>query len=47
MMMNEDDMIMSCIPHKTWDKIPPTKKILIWKKFKEIKDLASSRDVLF
>lgn len=47
MMLSEDDMIMSCIHPDLWDRIPPTKKILIWKKFSEIKEIASKKDFLF
>lgn len=39
--MEVDDMIMSSIGPKIWAKLPAIRKLQIYKKFTEIKEIAS------
>lgn len=39
--MEVDDMIMSSIGPSIWNKLPAFKKLQIYKKFTEIKEIAS------
>ena len=39
--MEVDDMIMSSIGPKIWAELPAVRKLQIYKKFEEIKNLAS------
>ena len=47
MILNEEDMIDATISRSVWNKLPATKKILIYSKLREIKKIVKSEVFLF